>query len=126
MLLLQTVLEIQSELIDIFGGTHGIRDLQALESAISRPFQSYSDVTLYPSPQAKAAAVLQSILMNHPFIDGNKRTGYFLATAILYEYNLQITADEDSRYNCIMSIISGEMQIEAIENWFINNTAPFN
>lgn len=126
MLLLQTVLEIQSELIDIFGGTHGIRDLQALESAISRPFQSYSDVALYPSPQAKAAAVLQSILMNHPFIDGNKRTGYFLATAILYEYNLQITADEDSRYNCIMSIISGEMQIEAIENWFINNTAPFN
>ena len=57
-------------LIDKFGGSHGIRDKAALESAISRPFQTFDGNDLYPSVFEKAASLIESILVNHPFIDG--------------------------------------------------------
>jgi death on curing protein len=68
--------QIHKILIDTFGGAHGIRDLSALESALSRPFQTFDDKELYPTAIDKAAALAESILNNHPFVDGNKRTGY--------------------------------------------------
>jgi death on curing protein len=61
--------------INIFGGSHGLRDEGSLESAIARPYQSFGGENLYPNPFYKAAAILESIIINHPFIDGNKRTG---------------------------------------------------
>ncbi len=62
-------------LIEKFGGSHGIRDKKMLESALARPFQTFDEKDLYQSPIEKAAALLESILINHLFIDGNKRIG---------------------------------------------------
>lgn len=70
-------------LIDQFGGSHGIRDMTALESAILRPFQTFDNHDLYPSVIDKAASLVESILVNHPFIDGNKRTGYLVLRLFL-------------------------------------------
>lgn len=70
-------------LIDQFGGSHGIRDMTALESAILRPFQTFDNHDPYPSVIDKAASLVESILVNHPFIDGNKRTGYLVLRLFL-------------------------------------------
>ncbi len=61
-------------LIDQFGGSHGVRDMAALDSALSSPFQTFDNHDLYPSVIDKAASLIESMLINHPFIDGNKRT----------------------------------------------------
>lgn len=71
------VLIIHNEVVFAHGGANGVRDVGGLDSAIARPFQSFGGEDLYPSVFEKAAAIGESIIMNHPFIDGNKRTGMF-------------------------------------------------
>jgi death-on-curing protein len=119
MFLLQQVLTVHSELIKTYGGSFGVRDLESLQSALNRPFQTFGDNELYPTPQLKAAAVIQSLIINHPFVDGNKRTRYFMARAILLNYNLDITASENEKYDFVISIAEGKLEIEEIEKWFL-------
>src|SRR5688572_20333207 len=70
----QQVLAIHDQMIKRFGGSSGIRDVGLLESAVARPKATFDGNDLYPSIFQKAAALLQSLLKNHPFVDGNKRT----------------------------------------------------
>ena len=58
MFLLQQILSVHRELIEIYGGSYGIRDKDSLESALNRPFQYFGDVELYPTPELKAAAII--------------------------------------------------------------------
>ena len=74
---------IHNILIDKFGGAKGIRDLGLLESALARPFATFDEIDLYNNPVEKAAAIMESIVINHPFIDGNKRTAYTLMRLII-------------------------------------------
>ncbi len=76
MISLKEVEGIHEILIDKFGGSTGIRDWGALESAINRPYQTFDQKELYPNSVDKAAAIFESLISNHPFIDGNKRTAY--------------------------------------------------
>ncbi len=119
---LPEVEKIHSILIERHGGSYGIRDKTLLESAINRPYASFDNKDLYPSPIEKATAILESILINHPFIDGNKRTGYVLARLILLENNLDIIANQEEKYEFIISISRGEMKYESILTWFGKNT----
>lgn len=67
------VLELHQRLIDSSGGASGIRDLGALESALAQPHATFGTQELYPDIVAKASALCFSLVMNHPFLDGNKR-----------------------------------------------------
>lgn len=78
MISIEEVEIIHDILIDRFGGAKGIRDYGNLSSAIARPYQTFDGLELYPEPIEKAAALFESIISNHPFIDGNKRTAYVL------------------------------------------------
>ena len=93
--------QIHNILIQQFGGSRGIRDLGALESALSRPFQSFENRDLYESKIDKAAALIESIITNHPFVDGNKRTGYVLMRLFLNETELILT--QPRKKNTILS-----------------------
>ncbi len=87
-----TLNEVESNheiLTDKFGGSKGIRDRGILESAINRPFQTFDQNELYPVPVDKAEVIFESIISNHPFIDGNKRTAYVLMRLILLENSLE-------------------------------------
>lgn len=88
MILISEVEQLHQTLIDKFGGSLGIRDRSALESALARPFQTFDNKELYISGLEKAASLVESILVNHPFIDGNKRTGYALLRLFLIENGL--------------------------------------
>lgn len=122
MISIDEVEQIHQSLIDNFGGSYGIRDMQALESALARPFQTFDNNDLYPSVLGKAAALVESILINHPFVDGNKRTGYTLLRLYLMSYGLDITASPDNKYEFIINIASGIMKYDAILNWLKSNT----
>ena len=113
-------------LIDKFGGSHGIRDKAALESAISRPFQTFDGNDLYSSFLEKAASLIESILVNHPFIDGNKRTGYTLLRLYLIQNGLDINASQDNKYEFVIDIASGTLKYEGILSWLKSNTSKMN
>ena len=113
-------------LIDKFGGSHGIRDKSALESAIIRPFQTFEGKDLYPSILEKAASLIESILINHRFIDGNKRTGYALLRLFLMQNGLDISASQDNKYEFVINIASGTLKYEGIVSWLKSNTMKLN
>jgi death on curing protein len=122
MITVKEVESIHQVLITSFGGAHGIRDLQSLQSAITRPFQTFDGLDLYATPFEKTAALLESILINHPFVDGNKRTGYTLYRLLLIQNGYDINASEDKKYEFIVGIASGNIKYESIVVWTAANT----
>lgn len=116
------VLQIHNSLIEVYGGTKGIRDLSVLESAINRPFATFDSVDLYPSALHKAAAVFQSILINHPFLDGNKRTAFALLVYVLKSGNYTLTSSQDEIYEFIISCTKGEKEFDEILIWIQHNS----
>jgi death-on-curing protein len=104
-------------LIERFGGAKGIRDRGILESAIGRPFQTFDGKELYPGPVDKAAAIFESIVSNHPFVDGNKRTAYVLMRLILKANQLDIEVEQDAKYDFVIKAASGELTFDKIRTW---------
>lgn len=111
------VLEIHAILIEEFGGADGVRDIGLLNSALNRPYQTIDGIELNATPIDKAAAILESIVKNHPFADGNKRTGYVLARLVLMDHKLDIYADQDQKYKFVIAISTGELNFDQIKEW---------
>jgi death-on-curing protein len=83
MITLELVYLIHTEVLLRHVGANGVRSLEGLESAIARPYATFDGELLYKSIYEQAAAIGESIIINHPFIDGNKRTGYVLMETLL-------------------------------------------
>ncbi len=112
-LTLQETLELHEQLIQRFGGSDGVRDMGLLESALLRPQTGY-----YDTLSLQAAALLQSLIQNHCFIDGNKRVA-FAATAIFLRmngYRLKIEAESGESF-LINEVIQKRAPIEDIATW---------
>jgi death on curing protein len=121
MIEISEVEKIHDILIERFGGAKGIRDKGILESAIGRPFQTFDGKDLYPNPVDKAAAIFESIVSNHPFVDGNKRTAYVLMRLILKRNQLDIDVDQDVKYDFVIKAAKGELTFDKIKTWIRNN-----
>jgi death-on-curing protein len=117
MISLSEVLEIHELLISEFGGSFGIRDLNLLNSALNRPFLGSGDIEFYPNLQEKAAALVESIVRNHPFIDGNKRTAYVLMRLYLIQEGFDIVASQNEKYEFVMKIADGTFEYQEITKW---------
>lgn len=113
----EDVIKIHTALIEEFEGTLGVRDLAWLESALARPFMTFEKIGLYPSAIHKAAALLESIVKNHPFMDGNKRTGYVVMRAFLNEEELDIEETLENKYRFVISVASGILSFDQIVEW---------
>ena len=118
----KTILILHDEVLKQYGGASGIRDHNLLDSALHRPFQTFGGEDLYPSVYEKAAAVLQSIIINHPFVDGNKRTGFLLCETLLMESNMGIAAPEDKTYDFVIDVSTGAISFEDIVLWLQQHT----
>ena len=90
------------EMIRRFGGSNGVRDEGLLNAALNRLFATFGGEDLFPTSLHKASAVMHGIITGHPFIDGNKRTGYELARMLLQDDGLDILALTDDRYEMVI------------------------
>lgn len=118
----QEVLEIHQVLIRQFGGSQGVRDENSLKSALERPFSGFGQTEFYPKPEEKAGAILESIVKNHPFIDGNKRTGYVLMRLVMMNFGKDIRATQDEKYDFVMAIASGQLDFQEVVTWIKQRT----
>jgi death-on-curing protein len=117
-LTLEEVLEIHDTLLREFGGPPGVRDLGLLESALFRPRTGY-----YQDLIEMAAALFESLLMNHPFLDGNKRVAFFSVDIFLRINGYQISVDSDDAHRKIIEIIERHTQVkESLETLLRQNT----
>jgi death-on-curing protein len=116
------ILLIHDELIEIYGGSHGVRDENLLESAIYQPYVSYGGVDLYVTIFDKAAALLRSLIKNHPFVDGNKRTAIVSVQIMLEENSYKFSASIDTTYNFLIDVANKNRSVEQISVWLKTNS----
>jgi death on curing protein len=116
------VLELHRRVIEQSGGAFGIRDMGLLESAIAQPQMTFGGEELYPGLLEKSAALGFSMIMNHPFVDGNKRIGHAAAETFLILNGMEINASVDEQERIVLAIASGELGREAFVEWLQHNT----
>jgi len=122
-LTIQLVLAIHSQAVAEFGGSHGVRDTGLLESALDRPRNLYvygDDPNLFDF----AAVYCMGIVKNHPFIDGNKRTGDLTARAFLFRNGYPFEPDVADEVNMIVALAAGEIDEGALARWISENSTP--
>ncbi len=114
------VLEIHSDQIAAFGGKPGIRDPGLIEAAVLRPQTGY-----YSDLIEEAAALWESLTMNHGFVDGNKRVGMACTDVFLDINGLHISADDEVLIDLIYSLLeSGSFTKDNLDAWLRQNTKP--
>lgn len=104
-------------MIERFGGSSGIRDFNRLESAIFLPKQTFDQVELYPGIIEKAAILCFAIVTNHPFIDGNKRTGHHVMDLFLRINGYKLESNVDDEEKAILKIASGQWKKGDLIQW---------
>ncbi|OGO36245.1 MAG: hypothetical protein A2W35_10310 [Chloroflexi bacterium RBG_16_57_11] len=123
-LTVEQILFLHARLIDETGGSHGVRDLGLLLSAVGRPQASFEGQDLYPDPFSKAAALLDSLIRNHPFIDGNKRTGVAAAGLFLVRNGFRLTPSNPDLEGLAIAAAQSTLAIEDIASWLREHAIP--
>ena len=119
---LDEVLAIHYDQITRYGGSHGIRSLDLLMSAISRPLASFGGLDLYPDIFSKAAAILHSLVLNHPFVDGNKRTAVVTTARFLYINGFLLKMSKKDLILSALKVASKEWKMNEISSWLKNHS----
>ncbi len=114
---LREILELHEAIIEISGGARGIRDMRALESAVNQPRLTFNQADLYPNIVAKAAALCFFLVMNHPFVDGNKRVGHAAMETFLILNGCEIEATVAEQEQIILDLAAGKLTREPFTNW---------
>jgi death on curing protein len=114
----EDVLYLHSDQVDLYGGHHGIRDQGLLESAVAQPQAMFGGKYLHKDLFEMAAAYLFHLVQNHPFFDGNKRTGAVAAMVFLEFNGIDINAPEGSIYDLTISVATGQTNKQQIAEFF--------
>ncbi len=117
MITLEEVIVMHAISISRYGGADGVRDVDGLLAAIGRPYQTFGGEELYKDVFEQAAAAGESIIMNHPFVDGNKRTGWAIMYHLLRVADYKIDATEQSAYDFVVKLATGEFRFEEAVKW---------
>lgn len=116
-LTLAEVLELHRTVLERWGGAGGIRDINALESALAQPRQSFGGQDLYPDLATKAAALCFSLVLNHPFVDGNKRVGHAAMEVFLLLNGHELRATVDEQEQLMLRLAAGQLKRDALAEW---------
>ena len=122
-LALGDILELYRRIIEETGGAMGIRDMNGLMSALGQPKMTFEGADLYPSVAEKAAALGFSLIMNHPFLDGNKRVGHAAMELFLLMNGREIVASVDEQQEIILDLAKGELGRAEFLNWLEQHLA---
>jgi death on curing protein len=118
----EQVLFIHARLIAETGGSHGIRDLGLLQSAIARPQATFDKQDLYSDVFFKAGALMESLLQNHPFVDGNKRTAITSAAMFLRMNGYRLTVSNSELEEFTFAALLEHWPVEILATWFEGHT----
>lgn len=113
------VTKLHEQLIQQTGGSHGIRDMGLLESAVEAPFQAFGEHELYPSIQAKAARLGYGLIKNHAMIDGNKRIGAHAMLVMLALNGVSLRYTQKDLYTVILDVAAGQKGYEDLLDWIL-------
>lgn len=118
----EEVLFLHSVALGTHGGAEGLRDAGALEAAVERPWGGSFGQAHFESVWDKAAALMESIIKRHPFVDGNKRTGVFAGARLLDLGGYELQAEDEELVELALRIAGEGMKIEEISQWFADHT----
>ncbi len=114
----EQVLFLHSRIIAETGGAHGIRDLGMLLSAVARPQATFEDKDLYPDLFSKTAALMDSLVRNHPFVDGNKRTAIAAAGIFLRFNYYRLAVENEELVRFTLACAQSQLALDEITSWF--------
>ena len=107
-----SVLRIHNRQLQKYGGTSGVRDAGLLESALAQPKVSFGGEFLHPTIYEQAAAYLYHLAMNHPFLDGNKRTAFAAMDAFLWLNGYRLDLSNDQAYQLVLDVVEKTLSKE--------------
>ncbi|MGH7760222.1 MAG: type II toxin-antitoxin system death-on-curing family toxin [Candidatus Dormibacteraceae bacterium] len=110
--------------VEEFGGSSGIRDRGILESAIGRPLATFGGNKLYENAFKRAAALAESLALNHGFVDGNKRTAMYAMAAWLGREGYTIEAERGELRDLALSIAVRKVTVDEIAAWLEERSIP--
>jgi len=122
---LAEVLDLYSRVLLVGGGASAIRDLGALESALAQPRATFADEDLYPSLAEKASALGFSLILNHPFVDGNKRIGHAAVEVFLVLNGFELSAGIDDAERVILGVAAGSISRDEFTAWIRESLVAF-
>lgn len=114
----EQVLFLHSRLVAETGGGQGIRDLGMLLSALGRPQATFDEKDLYPDLFSKAAALMDSLVRNHPFMDGNKRTAITAAALFLRFNGYRLVVENAEMVRFVLACAQSQRSLDEIVDWF--------
>ncbi|MBW4541674.1 MAG: type II toxin-antitoxin system death-on-curing family toxin [Myxacorys chilensis ATA2-1-KO14] len=123
-LTLDRVVRLHRQILEQSEQAAGIRDLGLLESALAQPRMTFGEADLYPTLIDKAATLGFSLVMNHPFVDGNKRIGHAAMETFLVINDMEIVASVDEQEVTIQSLAAGSLDREAFTRWLESRVKP--
>lgn len=103
--------------IQQYGGSEGFRDTGALEAAVARPLAASFGREHFPTAYEKTAALAESIIRRHPFVDGNKRTGISAGTYLLFTLGYELTATNEELEEFAVSVATGSLTLAEMARW---------
>ena len=115
------ILLLHKQLITETGGAFGLRDEGMLDSALNAPFQSFAGEDIYPSLQQKAARLCFGLVMNHPFIDGNKRIGAHAMLVFLSLNGIELQYSQTELAEVILQLAAGEIESANLLRWILTH-----
>ena len=121
---LEDLLQFHALSIQLYGGGEGLRDIGRLEAAIATQEQVVFGSELYPSPHEKAAAMMRGIIADHPFSDGNKRTGILTALIFLELNGFEFVAEKGEIEDFAVQTATDHPDIPAIAAWLKSHSQP--
>lgn len=117
----EQILVLHSQLIELTGGSAGVRDYSLLESAIETPFQVFAGEELYPTIQAKGTRLGYGLIKNHCMVDGNKRIGAH-AMLVFFELNgIKLKYTQKELYEMILAVADGSLTYEDMLEWVLEH-----
>lgn len=111
------VIELYRQVMESSGGIVGILSIEALESAVAQPRATFGGKDLYPSLVEKASALGFSLVMNHAFVDGNKRVGHYAMETFLVINGYELDASVEEQELVILQLASGQLSREMFTDW---------
>lgn len=116
-LALEEILRLHFQVVEDFGGLHGVRDENRLKSVVAAPKQEVFGEEQYKTVHEKAAVYLRNIIAGHPFVDGNKRTAVTSAGIFLARNGVQLQADSKELEDFAVRIATDHLSVEEIAAW---------